>query len=206
MAIRRILLLCGETEGPVLSVILRAHDAAVAVDILTSRAELEAATAGDLADCRLGSFCSPVIVPGEILVRLPGPGYNFHPGPPEYPGRYPSVFALYEGAMRFGITVHEMAAKVDAGAIVAAEWFNVPEACDLARLEEMAFEVLVQKFRTVSFHLACIERPMIRQPYRWGPRKTTKADRDALCRITPGLDAAEVARRIRACGMHLKEG
>jgi hypothetical protein len=205
MAIRRILLLCGETEGPFLSAILRGHDGGLAVDILTNRPELDAATAGDLADCRLVSFCSPVIVPGDLLGRLPGPAYNFHPGPPEFPGRYPSVFALYAGAERFGITVHEMTAKVDAGPIVAAEWFNIPADCDLARLEEMAFEALVQKFRAVSFHLACIERPMIRQPYRWGGRKTTKADCDTLCRITPGLDAAEVARRKRACGLHIKE-
>lgn len=206
MAIRRIVLLSGETEGPVLSAILRSHDPSLTVDLLTSRDALTDATGSDLTSCRLVSFCSPVIVPGEILGRLPGPAYNFHPGPPEYPGRYPSVFALYDNAPRFGITVHEMATKVDAGPIVAAEWFNMPATCDLPGLEEMTFGVLVEKFRSLSFHLAKIERPMIRQPYRWSGRKTKKSDCDDLCRITPGLDAAEVARRKRACGLHLKEG
>jgi len=206
MAIGRIVLLSGETEGPVLSAILRGHEAGLVVDLVSSLDALADAAQGDLGDVRLVSFCSPVIVPGDILSRLPGPAYNFHPGPPEYPGRYPSVFALYDNAPRFGITVHEMAAKVDAGAIVAAEWFNLPPDCDLPRLEEMAFAVLVQKFRVLSFHLARIERPLIRQPYRWSGRKTKKSDCETLCRITPGLDAAEIARRRRACGLHIKEG
>jgi methionyl-tRNA formyltransferase len=201
MAVGRILLLSGETEGPFLAAILRAHNARLQVDTLSTHEALAAACQEPLDGCRLVSFCSAVIVPDSVLRQLPGPAYNFHPGPPEFPGRYPSVFALYEGAERFGITVHEMAAKVDAGPIVAAEWFAIPSNCDLAKLEELAFAALVEKFRALSYHLAMIDRPMVRQPYRWGARKTKKADRDALCLITPDLDPTETARRRRACGL-----
>ncbi len=202
MAIRRILLLSGQTEAPFLTVTLRAHNPALEVDSITTTAALETASQGPLDGTRLVSFCSPVIVPGPLLARLPGPSYNFHPGPPEYPGRYPSVFALYDGAPRFGITVHEMAAKVDAGGIIAAEWFEVLPTDDLATLDERTFAVLTEKFRTMAVHLATLERPMTRMPYRWGHRKTKMSDRDALCRITPDLDPAEVARRQRACGQN----
>ena len=110
MAIRRIPLLRGEAEGPVLGTILKAHQPGLEVELISTSDALAAATHEPLDGCRLVSFCSSVIVPQVLLTKLPGPAYNFHPGPPEYPGRYPSVFALYDGAQHFGITVHEMAA------------------------------------------------------------------------------------------------
>lgn len=200
MALRRIILLTGDSEGPFLEAILRAHDDNLVVDVANTPEALYRACEGDLTGCRLVSFCSSVIVPGPILARLPGPAYNFHPGPPEYPGRYPSIFALYDGAQRFGITVHEMAAKVDAGPIISAEWFAIPPDCDLPQLDEIAYIALAEKFRALSFHLATIARAMTRMPYRWSGRKTTQADALALQRITPDMDAAEIARRKRACG------
>ncbi|MBL8629865.1 MAG: hypothetical protein JNM81_09570 [Rhodospirillaceae bacterium] len=200
MAIERIILLSGEGEGPLLAAILRGHEAKLAVDLVATKDELIAATTDDLAGARLISFCTSVIVPADILHRLPGPAYNFHPGPPEYPGRYPSMFALYDNAPRFGITVHEMAAKVDAGPIVAAEWFAISSTTTLNELDELIYAELAAKFRTMSIYLATLDRPLPRLPYRWGLRKTKLSDSEALRRITPDMDEAEVARRKRACG------
>lgn len=200
MAISRIILLTGAGEAPILAAILRAYAPGLIVDAATTADDLAAMSAGELAGTRLVSFCSAVIVPGALLARLPGPAYNFHPGPPEYPGRFPSIWALYDGAARFGITVHEMLAKVDAGPIVAADWFDIPRDCGLTQLEELAFACLADRFRAMAPHLAVFDRPLIRMPYRWGRRKTTKADADALRRVTPDMDAAEIARRERACG------
>jgi methionyl-tRNA formyltransferase len=184
---------------------LREHNPSLEVEIITGKDALLAASAARRPGTRLISFCSAVVVPTQVLAALGAPSYNFHPGPPEYPGRYPSVFALYDGAERFGVTVHEMAAKVDAGPIVSAEWFPIPKDCALEKLEELAFSALVAKFRSLAFHLATVERPLPRMPYRWSGTKTKKSDCTALCRITPGLDAAEIARRRRACGGHLVE-
>lgn len=200
MAVKRIILLAGDTEGPYLAAILRSHEAKLCVDHVNSVDDLKAAAADDVMGTRLVSFCSSVIVPAEVLARMPGPSYNFHPGPPEYPGRYPSMFALYDNAAQFGITVHEMAAKVDAGPIVSAEWFAVPPACDLNTLDEMAYALLADKFRALSAHLATLEQPLSRMPYRWGKKKTKRADSEALRMITADMDEAEIARRKRACG------
>ena len=62
-----------------------------------------------LARARLIAFATPVIVPGRILASLGYGAYNFHPGPPQYPGWAPAHFALYEQANEFGATVHAMA-------------------------------------------------------------------------------------------------
>ena len=207
-AISRIILLTGEVEAPVLADILRLHNPALKITAVTTSAGLAEAFASATAGTRLLSFCSAVIVPGELLAALPGPSYNFHPGPPERPGRYPSIFALFEGDTRFGITVHEMLASVDSGAIIAAEWFDVPAPSptpetDLEALDHLTLMHLLASFRRLARDLALKPEPLRRQMIGWQGRKTTKADCDALCATTPNMSAGEVARRRRACGPYL---
>ncbi|MDX2222149.1 MAG: formyltransferase family protein [Rhodospirillaceae bacterium] len=197
---RRIILLTGEAEAPVLAGILRAADATIAIDAALTAADLDRLVATSAGASRLVSFCSSVIVPAVTLAAFGAGAYNFHPGPPEYPGRFPSVFALYDGAARFGITVHEMTAVVDAGPIVAAEWFDIPPGCGLQYLEELTFMAVADKFRALALPLVRLDRPLMRLPYRWSGRKTRKTDVDDLCRITPDLTEDEIARRKRACG------
>lgn len=201
---RRIVLLTGEAEAPILAAILRAADASIDVDAALTAPDLDRLMATSVPQTRLVSFCSAVIVPQAILAGCGAGAYNFHPGPPEYPGRFPGVFALYDGAARFGVTVHEMTAAVDAGPIVGAEWFDIPAGCALQQLEELAFMALADKFRILAPMLTRLDRALPRLPYRWSGRKTRKADVDALCRITPGLPQHEVERRHRACGEFLE--
>jgi len=203
VAISHIILLTGEIEAPILGDILKSHNPALSIIPATSPVSLETACADAGPETRLLSFCSPIIVPRGSLSCLSGPAYNFHPGPPERPGRYPSVFALYEGAEQFGVTIHEMLASVDSGPIVAAEWFDIPPRCDLQKLEEMTLVHLVTLFRGLAPHLATDPTPLPRLTIPWRGRKTTKADCDALCAVAPDMDADEAARRRRACGGHV---
>jgi methionyl-tRNA formyltransferase len=168
------------------------------------RAALDALPRGGLANARLLSFCSPVIVPVEVLKAFPGPSYNFHPGPPDRPGRFPSVFAIYEKADRYGITVHEMTEQVDAGPIVAAEWFPIAPDADLIALEKLALGCLVAVFRRLAPFLATNPSPLPRVYFPWSGTKHTKAECDAICRITPDLSEEEIELRRRACGSLMK--
>ncbi len=202
-SISRIILLTGEVEAPILADMLRGHNPALDVAVVTQAAHLEEAFASVTPGTRLVSFCSAVIVPERLLAALPGPAYNFHPGPPERPGRYPPVFALYEGAKEFGITVHEMFAKVDSGPIIVAEWFDIPPGSDLESLEHLTLMHLLATFRRLAPHFARKPEPLPRQAIAWRGRKTAKADCDALCVVTPEMDEHERARRQRACGAHL---
>jgi methionyl-tRNA formyltransferase len=198
--ISRIILLTGETEAAILSQILRGQNPALDIIAVTRPGDLAAAKPGP--GTRLISFCSPVIVPKAFLAALPGPSYNFHPGPPDRPGRYPSVFALYEDARQFGVTIHEMAALVDSGPIVMASWFEIPPGCDLAKLEELTLLHLVSQFHQLAPHLVKAES-LPHMNLAWRGRKTRKADCDALCTVTPDMDPLEAERRRRACGPHM---
>jgi methionyl-tRNA formyltransferase len=197
MTISKAILLTGRDETAALAAMLRRANPALAI-----------ASAHDLAGlaqvvepgARLLSFCSSVIVPGALLQRLGCPAYNFHPGPPERPGRYPSVFALFEDATHFGITVHEMTTAVDAGPIVVTERFEIPAQADLVTLEDLTVTKLGQAFKRLAPYLANAARPLPHLPVAWQGRKTTRADCKKLCTVTPDMDPAEIARRQRCCG------
>lgn len=62
----------------------------------------------------------------EVL-RAPGIGcFNLHPGPlPAYAGLNPVSWALYRGATTYGVTVHHMVERIDAGGIAYEESFPV---------------------------------------------------------------------------------
>lgn len=164
-----------------------------------TRAALEARVAAPLDGARLLICGSDVIVPEALLAKFPGPSYNIHPGPPERPGRFPSVFALYDGAPEFGTTVHEATATVDAGPIVAVTRFAIPEGANRAVLDAMSFESVL---RLLTDLVPALVRaaPLPRIDAAWTNRATRQADFDALCRLPSDVDAAEFARRLRAVG------
>lgn len=204
MTITRIILLTQPAEGDVLGKILTAHNPRLEVTVVSDKAALAALAGENLAATRLLSFCSPVIVPGGLLKALPGPSYNFHPGPPDRPGRFPSVFAIYERAPHHGVTVHEMTEKVDAGPIVAAEWFAVPPNAAIADLEMLSLEYLAAAFKRLAPFLALNANPLPRIFIPWSGTKRTRADCEMICKLTSDLAEEEVELRKRACGSLLQ--
>lgn len=195
-----ILLLTGEIEAPYLAQRLRRANPGLAITAATDRAGLDRALDDGGPDIRLIAFCTPVIVPAARLAALNGPAYNFHPGPPEFPGRQPARHALYAGAQRFGATVHEMAARVDAGPIVAVEdWAITPDA-DGPRLDAEAYQALLRLFSRLADHLATDDAPLKASGHQWGHRRWAGRDIEGLQQIAADIGAEELERRIRAFG------
>ncbi|MGB1026426.1 MAG: formyltransferase family protein, partial [Rhodospirillaceae bacterium] len=121
--VSEILLLTDPALAEALMARLQAAAPSAPVRTIHSKQAFAARCQTSLEDTRVITVGTDILVPPEVLQRLPGPGYNFHPGPPEVRGRYPSCFALYAGAAMFGSTVHELAPQVDSGAIVAVDRF-----------------------------------------------------------------------------------
>jgi len=178
---------------------LRAVDPGVTLVAVADRVGLERALR-DHPGARLVSVCSPVIVPPGLLKRLSGPAYNLHPGPPSYPGLFPAVFALYDGATTFGVTLHEMTATVDAGPIVATSEIDIPADMDRLALETLSRRLVNHLLRQCAEALARVEVPLPPIGVPWlGPARR-QADFEALCRLPEDVDAAEFDRRLRAVG------
>lgn len=172
-----IILLAGETERPVLSRMLAAAEPSVRVVAFGTVAEMP----GQLSSARLVAFLFPEIVPAGVLEKVGFGAYNIHPGPPDYPGWLPAAFALYDGVDTFGATLHEMAAKVDAGTICDVESFAIPAGCTLQGLEELTYSASLRLFTRWAEALVSPLRPP-RLPLHWGTRKCT---RKGLAGLTP---------------------
>jgi len=176
---------------------LRAVAGALDLRVATTKAELEAGMADGV---RLVSFGSGVIVPAALLARATAGAYNFHPGPPDYPGIFPSVFALYDGATRFGVTLHEMAALVDSGPIVAVDDFDIPPAWDRLALDTASFRALITLLAKTAPQLTDLRKPLPHITRAWGKTLRTRRDFDALCHLPEDVSAEEFTRRYRAVG------
>ena len=71
------------------------------------------------------SFGTSVIVPDWILQNKNLLSLNVHAASPNYPGRDPHHFAVYNNATQYGATLHFMTSKVDSGPIIDVKMFNV---------------------------------------------------------------------------------
>ena len=147
---------------------------------------------------RLIAFGTPVIVPAGYLKTLGFGAYNIHPGPPSHPGWAPTCFAIYDGATTLGATAHQMVAKVDAGPIVGTHLFDADPSKTTDQLREQSLVAALYLFRALAPALVTSSQPLPVWPITWGAVKRTRKDFAAMCRMSPHLDAAEKARRIRA--------
>ncbi len=66
------------------------------------------------------------IIPPDALALFDGRSLNFHPGLlPEYAGLHTHQWAIRNGETEFGVTVHRMERRVDAGSIVGQLRFPI---------------------------------------------------------------------------------
>lgn len=69
---------------------------------------------------------STLIIPPDVLDVFHGRSLNFHPGLlPEYAGLHTHQWAIRNGEDEFGVTVHRIERKVDAGAIIGQVRFPI---------------------------------------------------------------------------------
>jgi len=67
-----------------------------------------------------------VLLPSALLDALAGKALNCHPGPlPEYGGLHAHQWAIRHGARMYGVTVHRITPRLDAGPIVAIRRFPI---------------------------------------------------------------------------------
>lgn len=194
------------------SVLLMESDSAARAFQLANAAgiHLNAKTVSNLAELAsafedppglLLSFGTSVIVPAPLLALPNLLALNIHAASPDYPGRDPHHFAVYDGVVRYGATMHFMTPKVDAGQIVDVELFDVPAEVTPIRLLELANQsawVLIERFFS---KLAAGQVPCPILGASWGERKSTRKMFLELCRVDAAMSEAEFNRRMRATTM-----
>lgn len=111
---------------------------------------------------RFGADLFVVFAYGEIIKQniLDLPRYgciNLHPSLlPKYRGPAPIRFALLDGAKETGVSVIEMALKMDAGDLLAQEKVAIPLDMDCERLERVLIplgaKILLRVIKNYSYH------------------------------------------------------
>jgi methionyl-tRNA formyltransferase len=197
--LKTVILLTGNTQQhTALAALLREHNPDLSFRCALTLDDLVGIESDVLRHARLVSFTSGVIVPDAVLRELGHGAYNFHPGPPQYPGWAPAHFALYDNARSFGATAHAMEVRVDSGPIVGVESFAIPDDIGVRELEQIAFERLAHLFWRMSREVACEPGALPELPVVWSGNRSTKRMYREFCEIPAGISATELKRRIRA--------
>lgn len=143
------------------------------------------------------SFSTSVIVPSEYLNKPGQIAINIHAASPDYPGRDPHHYAVYEGAVEYGATMHYMTDKVDAGDIIAVEIFqidaNITPRKLMLQAEDCAW-ILIEKL-LFWIHQGI---PLPQSDRVWSSVKRSRKDFIRFCKIEPNMEKTEIDRRIRA--------
>jgi methionyl-tRNA formyltransferase len=195
-----IILLTGPVEQNTLATVLRRHNPQIVVIPAETAADLAALEETPLHLTRLVAFATPVIVPPSLLAVLGYGAYNFHPGSSQYPGWAPAHFAIYEQATEFGVTVHEMAERVDSGAIVDVATFPLPSGIGVTELESLAYTHLAQQFWKLAPTLALESRPLPRLPLHWSNKRNSRSAYRTICDIPLDITKEDLLRRVHAFG------
>ncbi|MBU6461913.1 MAG: methionyl-tRNA formyltransferase [Bradyrhizobium sp.] len=195
-----IILLSGEAERRALPFALLGHNPHLQVVPVQTSVDLDELNPDALARARLISFVTSVIVPADILHRLGYGAFNFHPGPPEYPGWAPAHFALYNRETTFGATAHVMVERVDAGPIVGVARFPIPKGTSVLSLEGLAYAHLAQLFWSMAERLATDPAAPPALNEQWGIKKYSRRTYRAICDIPLDIPKDELDRRLKVFG------
>lgn len=195
-----VILLTGPAERVVLPAALLGHNPDLTVWPIERASELAAVPADVLRRSRLVAYVTPVIVPKSVLAELGYGAFNFHPGPPSYPGWAPAHFALYDQAAEFGATVHAMAEQVDAGPIIEVASFPIPPHISVLGLEGLAYAHLAFLFWRSAKWLASDPATPPTLAVQWGARRYSRKNYLAMCDIPLDISKSELEHRLKIFG------
>lgn len=140
---------------------------------------------------RLICFSTGVIVPQDILSSFTY-AYNFHGASPQYPGRDPHHWAAYERSRTFGAVAHIMHSRVDAGPIVGALTFGMPDNSPPSAYRERASQALYSLYDALAPMM--LSDSITSNGMVWSGTKRSRADLVKLCDMT-GAPESDVADR-----------
>lgn len=139
----------------------------------------------------------PLLIRPVLLDACKEGAINFHPAPPEYPGRGGATYAIYNRDEWYGITAHLMEPEIDSGPILAVYPIPIQPGIRPDQLHGIAIRY-VPVFAEEILALAAEDRLAPTTQHEWSRRPYTQADLDEFMRMSPTLPEPEMRRRIEA--------
>ena len=144
------------------------------------------------------SFLNPAYINKSIRNKIKKNSYNFHPGPPEYPGFGCYNFALLNKTKFYGSTIHVIDDKLDSGEIVNVKKFKISyKNISLEKLISKTHKNLLNQGR--KFILDLINKNIeFKTKFRWSKKAYTKKQFEKARQIKINDSKSEILNKIKA--------
>ena len=145
-----------------------------------------------------------LIIPNSIIKKARIAAINFHPGPPEYPGRGCLNFALHENSKFYGVTSHFMTSKVDDGIIIECRRFPIQKLDTVNSLLDRTHTKLLDLFYDVTSGIALTSVRYLKESIqkskneKWSEKKFKIKDLENLSVVDMGINKESLIKLIRA--------
>ena len=144
------------------------------------------------------SFLNSMYIDKSVRKKIKINSFNFHPGPPKYPGFGCYNFALLDNVNFYGSTVHMINDKFDNGKIVNFNKFKISyEKLDLEKLISMTHRNIIKQAK--DFINDILNKKLkIKSNFKWKRKAYTKREFEIAREIKLNDSKANVLKKIKA--------
>ncbi len=144
------------------------------------------------------SFLNSLYISKSVRKKIKINSFNFHPGPPEYPGFGCYNFALLNQAKVYGSTIHIINDKFDNGKIVDVSKFKISyKKIDLARLINLTHNKILKQAKNF-INNSLIKKIPYKCKEKWKRKAYTKREFEAAREIKLNDNKEKILRKIKA--------
>lgn len=144
------------------------------------------------------SFLNKKYIGKDIRQKINIGSYNFHPGPPEYPGFGCYNFALLDRVNLYGSTIHLMNDKFDNGQIINIKKFKI--SYNKINLEKLILKTHKNIFLQAKKFIHCLlyNEVKIDNSIKWKRKAYTKREFEIARQISLKDTKLSIQRKIKA--------
>ena len=122
------------------------------------------------------SFLNSMYINKSVRKKIKINSFNFHPGPPEYPGFGCYNFALLDQVNFYGSTIHVINDKFDSGKIVNVKKFKISyKKCNLEKLIKKTHENILKQAKNF-INVIRNKKLKIEENIKWRRKAFTKKE------------------------------
>lgn len=144
------------------------------------------------------SFLNSVYIDKNMRKKIKKNSYNFHPGPPEYPGFGCYNFALLDSVRSYGCTVHLINDNFDNGKILRVNKFKVSfKKMNLEKLIEMTHKNIIKQAKKFINDILN-DKLKIDNKLKWKKKAFTKKEFEIAREIKLNDSKKNILKKIKA--------
>ena len=144
------------------------------------------------------SFLNSRYISKSVRKKIKINSFNFHPGPPEYPGFGCYNFALLDQVNFYGSTIHVINDKFDSGKIVNVKKFKISyKKCNLEKLIKKTHENIFKQAKNF-INVIRNKKLKIEENIKWRRKAFTKKEFEIAREIKLSDSKKNLLKKIKA--------